>query len=332
MPIKNYGVILEPLQETTYLFGRATKVVDNITLSEPDWFRYLTDGEEQAGLYFDSLGCVSFSGLNSVESIIEYQLQNHMIHGENIQWLQMNGYFNSRGRFECSDRFTAKMSGTTKKGNSGERVGNSMRHNGLIPEARWPFPNRQQTPVFDWDDYYQEIPQELIDLGKEFVKRIDVQYEAVVNFDTDDLKKALLHSPLQVYVHAWGKTVGGVFQRTDKVINHAVTLFKPEWNIRDHYKLEDIFDKQLVGDFNFYPVAMKYTVTSKSTMRRLIKGDQNERVYFLGSDNKLYHIGGTESFDEGQRAGLWGNWGEIEILPQVEADAFTKGNVIGFIS
>ena len=56
-----------------------------------------------------------------------------------------------------SERFTAKMSGTTRNGNNASNVLNSIRKDRTVPEERWPFADGMT-----WDQYYSPIPPDVI--------------------------------------------------------------------------------------------------------------------------------------------------------------------------
>lgn len=58
--------------------------------------------------------------------------------------------------FDSSPRFTATLSGTTRRGNSLEAVMASMNRDGLLPYELWPTPDQ-----FDWYSYYNAIPQDV---------------------------------------------------------------------------------------------------------------------------------------------------------------------------
>lgn len=324
------SVIIED-RSTDYLFGANTKVVQNIFLpSLESWDRYFTPGEEQIGIYFDTLGCVTFSALNVVEAIFNYQIKHDMISTGNIEWLREHGYFDDNGYVNFSDRFTAKMSGTTHDGNSGQRVGDSIRKDGLVPERKWPYPNRQYTPVFVWEDFYKEIPQELIDLGKEFLKRFLIQYEITPTLNDIVMLQAYKNSPIQVFVHAWDNPVNDVFVMSDGAINHAVSAMRPKTLIRDHYKYKESFNKTLSEDFVLHYQGFKYTVTqiNQRPMMRLIKGDKQPNVYAIDQQGRRRYIYDEVLFEKGFVKKLWGNWGTIETKPQAEVEAMPEASPI----
>jgi len=276
--MKNYGIILEKLKKEDWLFAGKR---DNITVE--DWEKYLPDAEEQHGLYLETQACVTFSALNVLETIFNYQMQAGLI---DTGWLNQNGYIIG-GKVNFSDRFTAKMSGTTRRGNTGGRVADSIRHDGLVPEVLYPFPRIQRSPVFDWDDYYAEIPEELKELGKEFAKRFDIQYERV---EVKNFKEALEHSPVQVYISTGCPRKNGVWQRCGKTINHAVMLYKIKdvYYTYDSYRLDGDFIRKLSLDYNFFRYGIKYIVKqNKSEDMLKLKIDKNKDQYLVDEKTKI---------------------------------------------
>lgn len=257
----NYGVILEPPRPDQWIFGGYTGLIENINLATLNWIPFYSRGVLQIGKYFDTMACVSFSGVRICEAIFNYQIAHGMISAKNIQWLKDKGYFDADGKVNFSERYIAKLSGTTRKGNSGYNVAEAIKNYGLIPNSLWPFPTDQYQPVFDWDDYYSDIAQNLFDLGQEFKTRFGFNYE-VFSINTESLKDALRHSPVQVYGHAWNKPINGVYKRTDDPINHAFGNACPEWYGQDQYlDTDNDFIKQLAPDFKFYPWGYKYLFT-----------------------------------------------------------------------
>lgn len=169
---------------------------------------YLPDEETQYDFYFDTYACVTFSGLNGLEIRFNFMMANGLISADNLKWLKDNAYIDYRtGKVNFSDRFTAKMSGTTNGGNSLGNVGDSARNHGLVPESSWPWPKEMQdgqTQAQKWAEYYAEIPQAVKDLGLEFKKRFDVSYQWIIlgNQTIDEqhvtIKKYLPYGPIQI--------------------------------------------------------------------------------------------------------------------------------------
>jgi len=262
--IKNYGFIDEKVRDEDYKFGAESPLGSHpVLLESTDWTDYLPTDElqkdENGGE--DSMACTNFSFQNDVESIFELYIKNGMLHIEDYKWLKEKGYFDENGKIKFNNRFNAKMSGTTRRGNSMRNPVDSARKDGLIPWSVWKYEPFYNNQPFVWEDYYQKPPQEAIDLGKEFLKRFKINYETVWT-NTKDLKEARKYSPVHTAVHAWPYPVNDVYPRTAGSFNHAIINHANEWDILDHYKINGTFIKKLAPDFIFLSYGFVYFVTT----------------------------------------------------------------------
>lgn len=162
-----------------------------------------------------------------------------------------------------SDRFTAKMSGTTRLGNYLSWVADSIKVDGVVDESLYPYPRLQTTPPFLWEDYYAPISSELKALGKAWTDVWSVGHEWVPT-DAQSLTDALLWGPIQVTVYAWDQPDDqGVYHDDPlKPRNHAVMLYKADgqfWYIFDHYAATP---KKLAWNYKF-GAAKRFSVTKK---------------------------------------------------------------------
>lgn len=228
------GVIIKPPSPTDFIAGGISGITYQEINPSGDWTAYLPSNEKQIATYFDTLACVSFSALNSIETQINFLIAAKLISVEQITKLNELGYLDENGKFNGSDRFTAKMSGTTKEGNYLQKVADSLRHDGILPEKDWTYDMASNNNKFVWEDYYQEIPQELKDKAKKFLELFEIQYEWVSN-DLETLKKQLKQAPLQV---ATGICPGWndikVIQKCDLPVSHATIIYNIASEINDY--------------------------------------------------------------------------------------------------
>lgn len=241
---QNHGVILDTPLDTDLFFGANDRVKHNVTIENRNWLPYFSDGELQIGTYFDTMGCVSFSANKTVEAVLNYLLVNGRLSDENTEWLHDNGYI-VREKVNLSDRFTTAMSRTSRDGNTGGAVWWYIRNHGVVPESLVPWDRGRNVPQNEkYGDWYRNpdnLPQEAIDLGKEFVKRFDVFFERV---PVARLHDALKHSPLQVFIPTACKyNEDRVQQFCGAGITHAVTLCD-DHEPRNYYPLFDHYLKQ----------------------------------------------------------------------------------------
>lgn len=259
-----------------------------------DYTEFLPKVEYQIGLYFDTLSCVTFSALNSLEILAK-----------------VNGLDWNR-----SDRFTSKMSGTTKEGNYLRNVAESIRLQGTVDEAEWPYPRTQRTPIFDWDDFYASIPLETQQKGLQWLEDYVVQWEWI---RPEDAREALKYGPVQVGVRAWPKPLeNGLYDDGGSTVrNHAVTLYNATdeyFEIFDHYSVER---KKLVPGYDFR-FAMQYSIVKKKPMTMVIK------------DNTLVQdVEGTGQFGMALNGKIMvGDAAEVLATVTMRSDVGEEGGVV----
>ena len=306
--MKNTGVVIKH-QEADYIAGTIPyKEVCN------DWTQFLPFGEKQHSVYFDTMACVTFSALNIIEIQLNQLLFKGLIPQDAIKFFSDEGYL-LNGQFNFSDRFTAKMSGTTKEGNYLQAVWNSVKHDGLLPEKDWNYPRIQRTPVFDRDDYYKEIPQELKDKALKALNYLEFAYEWLIegkiteysSTDLEMLKTELKQAPLHLAAPTcnWGD---GVIEPCGKTrATHATTIFKINDYVHD-YDHYDPFVKTLSLKY-IMPWIMKGVVTLKNNnndMQKIIGDNLNKKdKYVIGKDGEIRLIYNVTTLKEGHKAGMW---------------------------
>ena len=236
---KQYGLIYQEPRIQDYVFGAGALIKKDILEPGCDWSDYLPLMERQNAVYMDSMACVTFSALNCLETLL----------------LRKYGVL-----YNFSDRFIAKLSGTTKQGNSAVAVPDTIRKNGLLLEVGWVYPNQRRTPPFTWDDYYADIPSSLITEAKLFLTQFEIGYEWI---PAEKFTENLQYGPIQVFVRAWyDKNKDGVYESPSNVnFNHAVELIKPH-HVFDSYEPGI---KQLEAGYDFSPYGLQFTI-NKITM------------------------------------------------------------------
>lgn len=289
----NYGVILQ-YDEEEFVAGAANELTFDYEVNT--WIDYLVRGERQRRGRLETMACVTFSALSDIETHFNYQKMHNMITVENWTWLQEKGYIEN-GELNLSDRFTAKMSGTRKEGNTGSAVAYSMYKHGVVPESVWPY-----TDGLSWDEFYAEIHEDVKALGLEWVERFTINYQRVHHFDWDRLRK---HSPLQIYVHAWGKEiVDDVYQKTTAGINHAIMDYHKD-EVRYIFDTYDPFIKKLALDYMHYAWGYVYKLTQNKTAMKLLRNSDTEEIFAVLPSGKLSHIHSMIHLEKGLEEGLW---------------------------
>lgn len=184
LPI-NHGVI-PGNKSTNWIAGSIPYEVRN---PSGDWTPYLVRPEKQYFNTFDTMACVSFATNNTAE----------------IQIKQQTGV-----EVNFSDRFLAKMSGTTSQGNWVYIVLDTWRKIGVVNEEEWPAPPEPTTR----DSYYQTIPQFVIDRAKsQSTDKYDLQYEYIPEHTASAVNYHLKHAPLLITIP--GHEITGIVLTAD---------------------------------------------------------------------------------------------------------------------
>jgi len=211
--MENFGYIPIEQKPSDWLFGGQGEFFSPLNsvklIDDHNWFPWLPVVELQNNGSFDRMACVTFSDMNTLEIINRFKT------GKELNW---------------SDRYIAKLSGTTKQGNNVAIVFDTIREYGLIPESEWPDVGTS------WDEYYKTVPQSLIDEGKKFISKYDLYREYVPTSNKDAIFEALNYAPLQVIVKYCSGD--GILNPVGNY-NHAVTcygaVYGEYWMIFDHY-------------------------------------------------------------------------------------------------
>lgn len=233
--LQNHGLLPEKrLDPRDNLFGVATVLEPKILQTNMIWTPYLGKYEPQSNTAFDSMGCVSFSNNNCTEMRINRMIRENEMDARTFEDLKAVGYIDELDQFNASDRFTAKISGTTIRGNYMSSVANSVMDYGLLPESLLPF---DLESVKTFEDFYATIPIELVAKAKKFLEVFDYGWEWV-GTSTDILFRALQTSPLQVTVQV-GSPVNdkGFYINRTGDYSHAVAIHAAtdHFGVFDHY-------------------------------------------------------------------------------------------------
>lgn len=260
---KNLGVIHG--QRNSDWVGGTIPYQTNVP--DGDWTKWLPPWEWQYVNNFDLMACVSFSALNVLETLYYFQTG-----------LQRN----------FSDRFTARMSGTTPQGNWLWKVGDSVRKDGLVDEMAWSTPQGAT-----WDTYYSTVDIEVINKAKEFLKEWTINYE-FIDFTRESLMYHLKQSPIQV-----------VFP------NHAVMNF---YTAADVYKYFDSYAPFVKERQEGFTSALKYILTKNNDMLfEQVKTADSPDVYLVRNGHKT--LVRNQNVIK-----VVGDFSQVRVLTQFELD------------
>jgi hypothetical protein len=269
----HYGFI-DRVRDTDWRLGANDDLYLPVINKTGNYTDYIPKWESQIGVYFDSMSCVSFSALDCLETIMACQFSNYNL---TDTFRDENEYIN------FSDRYIAKLSGTTRQGNYFTAVGDAIRKFGLVRESQWDFPYKQRTPVFAWEDYYKEVPQELIVEGKDFLNYFDVKYK-LIPINQVNIKEQLKYGTLQISYSTSSPIVNGIYQNNIAYHNpnHAVMIYNVRDDgvieVLDHYERDGHGHIKFAPDFQFGYWALQYYLIPKENNMKKLK------------DNTLYQL------------------------------------------
>lgn len=278
--MKQTGLIIKYPSITDYKLGAIKYELLN---PEMDWKAYLPTPERQDNFTFDTMSCTTFSALSDIETQMNFRLQKGLVNLDSIEALKQMGFIDENGSFNCSDRFTAIMSGTTDRGNDFVSVWNSIRNHGLLPEKDFPMGGTK------FEEYHDKslITEKMKEKALKSRDYLGFEYEWVFYGDDPSLsayelevaEKQIKHAPLHI-----GSPVPA---------SHATMLYKL-LNGREH--IFDTYAPFDLGD-STRPIhfALKGVVTVKvpeiKPIRTLKIGMKGNDVKALQSD--LNALGAT---------------------------------------
>lgn len=233
----NHGLQTSKINKSDYVFGDGS-LKRKPLMPNGQWDNF-TPPDELQRLGVETMACTSFAILNAVE-ILERQE-----YGDTSQW---------------SDRFLAYISGTTKKGNNPQRVAETLRKKGDVPEKTW----NNSKLLNTWNKFYAIPPQTLYTLALQFLHKYSFAHEWV-QATPPFMKEALTYSPLTVAGYAWSPKRNGMFYTPKgKVPEHYFVVYgyvdRKYWKVFDSY---DNTHKKLEWAFRFYQVK-SYTLHNRT--------------------------------------------------------------------
>ncbi|MDD4601501.1 MAG: hypothetical protein PHQ46_10685, partial [Negativicutes bacterium] len=243
------GVIIED-RETDWKIGGASSIPYEIVMPSGDWIKWYSIYERQKKKT-ETMSCVTFSAHNGNEAQMNFMSNTGVMTSEAIKFFIENGYL-VNGQFNFSDRFTAIMSGTTPEGNSCQNVWDSIRKDGLLPEADCPFTDSMTSAQY----FKNDISQAQKDKAKRVLDYINVAYEwviqnsvtALAQWEKDEIAKALKQAPLQLItpVCKWDKTPAPCGNINCQHATSESSISQAGYPIVDTY---DPFEKVLSPDY-----------------------------------------------------------------------------------
>jgi len=279
-------------EDKEFVLGNIKKILN----PEGDWRAFRPTGEKQKRNGNETMSCVSQSAANAIEIIVlkfNQLVQDGQATQEQKDIVDVFEHYGilKNGNCNISDRYIARMSGTTRRGNSQT---DAIRKYGFMAEEHWGW-------VDGWSNYYKAVPQEVIDRGKKLLECIEINYEWA---RPSIVKNSITYAPLQVGVYAWG---GVMIQSGDSEPSYYRVKYQ-----RNHATIRDFvdasgfyifdsyepFDKKTTRDFNF-GFDMLFTIHLK---KKLTKFNQKKIDELINKGTEYILL--VEDYDVYKR-GLW---------------------------
>lgn len=308
---ENHGVLIPKIKSSDYVSGWFSKISYEERCS--DWGKYLPTRENQFSSVADFQSCVSESFNSAIETQMIWMIKTGKFTTEQLDEMKELHYFDDNGQPNFSDRFLAKMSGTTRYGNSQNKVADTAKEYGLIGEKDW-----GETPNISFDEFYSEIPVHIkqkakrifdyINIGnKADSKGVEVErkggYEWVVAEDSPKeryrivnqiLEKELLHAPIQVTVPlcpSYKLRQNGEVVGTCALINpaHALLLYGMK---DDDGKL----NRLIFDSYPPYNIVLENTYPLPYGLKIVATAVERKELRTITTDNGVVHTSETPSF------------------------------------
>lgn len=236
----NTGFIPIGPDRTDYLGGT---IPFEVRIKDGQWpekyITSITEAQNRGG--FEPMSCVSHSNCNIVEMQLNYMIDRGILKSgvPAYDFLKKNKYLTKDNKVSLSERFLAKVSNTSRQGNSMKRVADAARHYGYVPQTLWPY----SKDINSWNEFYKKIPQEVYKMGEEFNKYFELQYEWLTK---SQIVEHLQHAPIQVGTAICGNWFGNeIIKPCNLNPSHAHAIYGFERGV--YYK--DL-DQYLDGDNN----------------------------------------------------------------------------------
>lgn len=234
--MKNYGFQLPEITEKDFVLGAERSAPFEVINRNGQWA--IPPGEIQVR-NIETFSCTAFGTLNAIEIL-------HLFYTEHKNY---------------SERFQAILSGQNESGNDPQKVCESIRIDGVIPEEDLPFTDG----IGSFREYLSPKPmtKEFIDKGKAWKEVYDFKHEYLfhqnINLTITEkqalIKQGLQRSPIAVSVKAWQKQGELYVKNPSDQDTHWTVIVGYEdgeyWKVYDSYPDGTSFEKKLAWDYNF---------------------------------------------------------------------------------
>jgi len=251
---ENYSGVIPGREKNPRIAGVSSPVEKKILLLSKNWKPHAPEHEIQNKGY-ETSACLDFSGSDCLEYLFNFYKENNKFSPELLKWFNDKGYI-VNGKFNFSDRLAANYSDIIPLSGTYQYKANDALCKYLIPESMLPYTTigKYENPDTTPGGYFNRnaITQEMLDLAKEFNKRITVDWYYEENPTT-----GLFSSPLQCI----GRYADGdCILKPEGAWNHGLCIPNEEedyFDIDDSYTVQfKKYGKNYVGSFVGYSITI----------------------------------------------------------------------------
>lgn len=230
-----------------------------------DWTPYYGKWFHQRPTAKDLSICWNVAACEVIETQLQFLKATNQFSEADIKWFTEKGYIDGDGDFYLSRRFVAVISGVRDNGNDEAEAWRLAEKYGCIPNSMYPYTND--------DDFFEKkfLTQEMYDLGKEFLKRVQLQDQELgsrfTRRENSALRSALFQAPLQcgvpVPVMVWLWNAEKIDWDGSKQAAHSIEIRKVDETGEYPTKIFDSYDpalKELSADY-YIPIITRGIVT-----------------------------------------------------------------------
>ena len=227
-------------------------------LAEGDkWSNYFGNYVGQRYGRWDTSCCWAYAAVGKAETQLEWLWKNNKFSDDTKRWFKDNGYIDEDGDFYLSRRWAAILAGSFNNGNDNQEFWRLASTAGLIPYTMLPFEVKDGVFYYNQAEFNKDffnkdlITKEMEELGKEFLKRVHIDYQELGKRWTvrqpSLLQSALRQSPLQIGVPVplYGWNQEKVDWDGQKQPAHSIELYEYDETSDYPYMIYDSYEPHL---------------------------------------------------------------------------------------
>lgn len=302
-----HGLLVAPPKPKDFVLGVNSPLTMADIQPSGTWEEFTSTLEKQNQYGLETFNCTSFGYTNAIEDQINRMIIRKTIKAEFLKFLTKEGYLDSDGRVNFSERALGHMSGTTSGGNYLNVVAETARTKGLAPNSLWAW-NGENTI----EAYYAKPPQKVFDVALKFLDYVDLPYHWGTDI-YDAIKRCPVYSGL-VTCSPWLSSP--VPWCNANGANHALVTIKAVEG--QNLKVQDSYEpanKELGKGYHVPYIIEAYAVQKQAVLPNLTgyKTADNPTVFIKMETGVFVPVASWDAFVK-----LGGSSGSIKVVPESE--------------